>query len=593
MPSLTDTLLIDNARKQIDQEIAHLEHALFALKARRNNLAPILRLPPELLALIFVFNAYSYEDADPIEADDLSWARVAHVCRYWRMVAIDCPRLWYRVTLRGQRWVATVLERSKAVPLVVHADFSVLKDDACTDSLDLIVKNLARVRELSIFSVKNRQLLASAWMKLSIPAPMLESFVFMDPHQHNYLTIPTSNVPSNLFHGECPSLRSLELHQCIWSWQSKLFCSSVTNLVLDARRVRMRSSLGDILEALGRMPLLQYADLDQVAPDVPWSFPPLPFLDRTVHLAHLRTLRIDALAFNVALILNHLSFPANTALVLCCQPFRQFDEFASVGHALCSKFSNTIGTSSRPAIRSFSFFSHTAESLHVRLFTETIPLRALRNDPAEANIELRLSWDGPSPNNSILNLLNTCRALPLRSVQTMYVPEYMPLTARAWVELFSHVEALEALWVACRSALHLPDALMRPFTRAHIPPQHFHTARPHAEDSSYRLFPALRRLELENVNFGTEAAYNLCFFFHLQEMIIERQRQRRDPPLIIAIHRCRNFIQEQIQDLELFGASVQWSGEEILDFDLDEIDSDDSEEDYEEFYDEPLDESLS
>ena len=70
---------IDHLRQRIDDEINSLQASIQALKSRRNELAPISRLPPETLAAIFSF---------------LPSSRFAHVCSRWWETTLNYPRLW-------------------------------------------------------------------------------------------------------------------------------------------------------------------------------------------------------------------------------------------------------------------------------------------------------------------------------------------------------------------------------------------------------------------------------------------------------------------------------------------------------------------
>jgi hypothetical protein len=105
---------VDVARRRIDQDIERLEGAIRALKSRRNSLAGISRFPPEILSRIFICCAVTYEPAQLT----MDWAKVTHVSRHWRTVAIGCPRLWTTVVFAQPRWVEEMLKRSKMDPLV-------------------------------------------------------------------------------------------------------------------------------------------------------------------------------------------------------------------------------------------------------------------------------------------------------------------------------------------------------------------------------------------------------------------------------------------------------------------------------------------
>ncbi|KAI0951924.1 hypothetical protein AcV7_007879 [Taiwanofungus camphoratus] len=583
MSTPANSHIVDQAREHIDQAIAELQHNIHSLKARRNGLSPIFRLPVELLSEIFVLNANSHDlDGDV----DLSWAKVAHVCNYWRGVALQTPRMWNRVTFTNRMWAAMQLERAKAIPLIARLDLRGARSDF--ETLVLLAQNIARVRELAVSAVGLHFPRQRVWSQFCLPAPQLESFLHTSPYHCEDAMNNLNHIPSDIFSRECPSLRRVELHQCTWCWKTSLFCQTVTHLVLDAHKVRMRTSLDEILFALERMPMLETLDLHQVAPYVPWDFRPEPGKWRTVHLAHLRSLHIDALALNCATLLNSITFPTDTALDLCCQPFRRLEEFYAVGVSISAKHRSPFSSSAALPFQSFTFSKpESPECLHLYAWTDELPIEQMHHTPPleSAALCLTLQWDGASFNNSVRSLMYACRALPLMWVRALCVPDYVSLTSRAWLEIFGAVRRLEALWVCGRSANHLPNALRTELqcecTLNREQAQLQGREQPHGHPRL--LFPVLQRLILEDVDFTGDACPEACFFWQLQDFVMERRKRQCE--LQLCIYRCRNFILEQMYDLRLVGADVTWNGEELLDFDLKEIDSDDSEEDYEDFYD--------
>ena len=111
------------ARMSVAQEAAHAEVAVFQKHVefleRENSksqsfLAPIRRLPTELLAEIFVI-AITCHGQNPFD--------MIRVCRTWRAAIFGMARIWSRLTLRpstAQEYVEFVVERTKQVPLEVE-----------------------------------------------------------------------------------------------------------------------------------------------------------------------------------------------------------------------------------------------------------------------------------------------------------------------------------------------------------------------------------------------------------------------------------------------------------------------------------------
>ncbi|KAI0278915.1 hypothetical protein BGY98DRAFT_908533, partial [Russula aff. rugulosa BPL654] len=112
----------------VDAEMAAIRRALRKIGTRRNALTPTCRIPTEILGEIFLF--YQHLSSGPYIPDcsgggppntSLRWVpAVAHVCRHWRAVALDHPRLWSCITLRlGRDWASRMLALSKSSPITV------------------------------------------------------------------------------------------------------------------------------------------------------------------------------------------------------------------------------------------------------------------------------------------------------------------------------------------------------------------------------------------------------------------------------------------------------------------------------------------
>lgn len=80
------------AQQLLDEEIADLtarmQQAIRMLKARRNELAPVSKLPDEVLQHIFLIFR------DSTDLDPKNWQQGTQICQYWRHVAVELPLLW-------------------------------------------------------------------------------------------------------------------------------------------------------------------------------------------------------------------------------------------------------------------------------------------------------------------------------------------------------------------------------------------------------------------------------------------------------------------------------------------------------------------
>lgn len=97
--------VIANARTALENQIETHAKQIIELKGRINGLALTARLPPEILSEIFTIVAtdlyHSRRWGHYGLAHAYKWISLTHVCRAWREIALNTPRLWSRIsTLR-------------------------------------------------------------------------------------------------------------------------------------------------------------------------------------------------------------------------------------------------------------------------------------------------------------------------------------------------------------------------------------------------------------------------------------------------------------------------------------------------------------
>ncbi|KAI0281233.1 hypothetical protein BGY98DRAFT_959374 [Russula aff. rugulosa BPL654] len=261
-------------RQTVIDEIKTLEESTRALKSRRNELAPISRLPPETLGTIFTFLSASAWNERPV---NLEWIRVAHVCRRWRDAALNHPRFWSYInfTKLTSAGMAEILARAKMAPLHLEADVSRWMPAQTKAFEGLLEAHISHIRHLSISGYLENPL-----ARLSLSAPILESLSL----SHIYLGFP---IPDNLFNCTAPNLTSLELEKCDISWKSPL------------------------LKGLRNLRIL---DISTKASPKLEACPLISEHSRTITLPSLTHFHIDAFAKNCAFALAHLVLPNLTRL---------------------------------------------------------------------------------------------------------------------------------------------------------------------------------------------------------------------------------------------------------------------------------------
>ncbi|TEB37122.1 hypothetical protein FA13DRAFT_1622286, partial [Coprinellus micaceus] len=104
-------LSVADFQQQIAERTKELALELLALHRRHNAVNPSHRLPPEILSRIFTI----------LSSEWTWWIRVAHICHYWRVVALDCAGLWSKITFSNIGFTKAKVARSRDLPLTVTA----------------------------------------------------------------------------------------------------------------------------------------------------------------------------------------------------------------------------------------------------------------------------------------------------------------------------------------------------------------------------------------------------------------------------------------------------------------------------------------
>ncbi|KAF8492738.1 hypothetical protein F5888DRAFT_1891575 [Russula emetica] len=288
----------DRLRQATFDDINSSEASTRALKSRYNELAPISRLPCEVLSAIFSFlSVFAWNDGSGL----LAWIHVAHVCHRWRETALNHPRFWSHInfTKLTPVGVAEILSRAKMAPLHLKAD-STKWDAAHFETFGRQLKaHISHTRHLKFSGYQ----LSNVVKQLVSPTPTLESLSLSSAL---YRVI----IPDNLFNCTAPGLTSLELESCNLSWKSPLL-KSLRILEIIHLSANARPKLDDWLDALNEMPQLKELSLQSATPRASLAD---PLISRTVTLPSLTHFHIDAFAKDCALALAHLVLPTLTWL---------------------------------------------------------------------------------------------------------------------------------------------------------------------------------------------------------------------------------------------------------------------------------------
>ncbi|KAJ6552226.1 hypothetical protein DFH09DRAFT_1038838 [Mycena vulgaris] len=237
-----------------------------ALRTRRNSLAPISRLPTEVLAPILELCPTIDDDRPHFHTGNFILRLTsAQVCRRWREIALKSSHFWTHIVLSRPRWALEMLHRSRAAPLTV----GVALGAATTKTIaarELVLVQLSRIRELHV-DVPTPRSLPSA---LLAPAPLLHKF-------HLRYQDPDGFLPPALFQGQAPRLRHLSLGYCILEGDSPLWEHLVSLELVNA-------SIDFLLLVLAQMPQLRDLTLNESVPEPAENAEPLVLQLQTLEI---------------------------------------------------------------------------------------------------------------------------------------------------------------------------------------------------------------------------------------------------------------------------------------------------------------------
>ena len=222
----------------VTEHIRGLEEEAQMLKHCYNAVTPVNRLPPEILSAIFSL-AVAKTVIRGGAHRALPWARITHVCRRWRTVALDCPSLWAHLQFGNPLFTQVMLERSGAAPLTV----TVPDEDHIhrfESVLSIALSQLDRLRAVE-YSTPH-PLSDTRWQPMpgftSISqwkgcAPILESLVL----DQNSSKATKERLPLDWIQGKAPMLRVLCIRLCGVTWESAPLGSKLTSLTSKKRVV--------------------------------------------------------------------------------------------------------------------------------------------------------------------------------------------------------------------------------------------------------------------------------------------------------------------------------------------------------------------
>jgi len=240
----------------------------------QTTLTTILDLPLEILQLIFTYCRY-LEQQNPREyLASIIWIRITHVCRHWRIAALNHHALWTSIDteILGMNWAKVFMERSNPALVDVSLRVDPIIGHVNThEGAALLTTGCTRLRSLHITSGSE----AVLWLLDMLHAATSIRSLSLDIVDSTSLPV---KLPVNLFGGQAP-IRDVSFSAIGYVIAPHHIFHGVTHFTSN-----QHISLQNLLESLREMPALQsltlqYRSLNWQDSDAPWDVPiPMPNL---------------------------------------------------------------------------------------------------------------------------------------------------------------------------------------------------------------------------------------------------------------------------------------------------------------------------
>ena len=279
----------------------------YNLYRENNRLLPILRIYPDLLEYIFLLGA-SFEFDDPILHRQRAILSYSQTCHDWRIVAISIRSLWAGLVdfeVNSEAWNKELLRRSYPFPFVVG---STAYNFRHPHVISAELMHLERIRIYRVgFDISTWDILVD---RLQQPAPRIE---YLSINNTNQRATDSLIFPSDLFAGDAPRLKRLDITQCLIDFQAPVL-RSLTALSVEFYNASNAPTPLEWLENLTHLPSLTSLRLLNSMRSQGHSMRGT----KQVELSFLSTLNLDASLHDIRIFIDGLKFPDSCGLIIIC-----------------------------------------------------------------------------------------------------------------------------------------------------------------------------------------------------------------------------------------------------------------------------------
>ncbi|KAF7799932.1 hypothetical protein EIP86_011175 [Pleurotus ostreatoroseus] len=479
-------------------------------------LAPITSCPPEIISDIFkAYVAVHWKDYDCLASPSYysphRWFRILHVCRIWREVAFATPHLWTRITPTSPAFVRLAALHSGHLPLCLRQSRLCERISRESEmytrppiSISPPPRQLASLEEIWPLLPRIR------YLELCLDAAMLEDIQIRSPSMQVVVaeeleeldikcvvtgrSLPDANVallPTTHF----PQLATLHLC-CAYDdgpILHRLLRPTLTTLSLKAVFPKMLPQT--LAEALQFLPLLQSL---QISGFLTFQTSNVFAVTRMIELVNLRTLLLEEKYYSGRAsleLLNHLTFPATTEVLLCIHGSTTQAHRDLFLRALLSRLA-TPGSASASITRPRSMIIGVPPRMGLKFFAHVVYLWADSHSRAFPYVEVQdVSRFGLMLRKSDddIELPELLRRFNIADIVSLGVRAW--LHRDEWVRIFRASTKVERLFIECADTAY---EFLAAFSESLSQEPHGDTEL-RIEDShtpSQYLFPMLKELEL-------------------------------------------------------------------------------------------------
>jgi hypothetical protein len=272
-----------------------------------NRLLPIFRIYPDLLEYIFLLGSNLKDSIQDRKCAILSYSQT---CHDWRIVALSIRSLWAGLVdfeLNSEAWNKELLRRSSPFPIVVGSTAYTYRHSRVI-STELV--HLERIRIYHVaFNTSDWDILVD---RLQQPAPLIE---YLNITHIHYRATDSIILPSNLFAGDAPRFKRLEMTQCLVDFQAPVL-RSLTTLSVDFLNSSSAPTPLEWLDHISHLPSLTSLHLSNSMRSQGHS---TRRTTKQVELPHLSSLNLEAsLLQDIHIFIDRLKFPVSCGLNINC-----------------------------------------------------------------------------------------------------------------------------------------------------------------------------------------------------------------------------------------------------------------------------------